>query len=98
MGIIFFCPMGRVDYPMMKVVIYTTPSCAYCKMAKEFFAKNNVQYEEKNVVEDAAARNEMITKSGQMGVPVIQVSKDNEQSALIIGFDQARLKDALGLA
>lgn len=80
-----------------QVIIYTTPSCVYCKMAKEFFAKNNISYQEKNVVEDAEARNEMITKSGQMGVPVIQVTKEGGQSAIIIGFDQARLKEALGI-
>ena len=82
---------------MVKVTIYTTPSCVYCKMAKEFFAKNNVSYEEKNVVEDATARNEMITKSGQMGVPVIQIAQDNGQFITIIGFDQARLKKVLSI-
>ncbi len=77
---------------MAKVKIYTTPSCVYCKMAKEFFSKNSVEYEEKNVATDAAARDEMITKSGQMGVPVIEVD-----GKIIIGFDQPRLKEALGL-
>ncbi len=81
-----------------KVIIYTTPSCVYCKMAKEFFAKHSISYEEKNVVEDAAARNEMITKSGQMGVPVIQVAQDNGQTAMVIGFDQTRLKELLGIS
>lgn len=80
-----------------RVIMYTTPSCVYCKMAKEFFAKNNVLYEEKNVVEDVEARNEMITKSGQMGVPVIQITKENGQSSIIVGFDQARLKEVLGI-
>ena len=83
---------------MTKVIIYTTPSCVYCKMAKEFFAKNNVSYDEKNVVIDAEARNEMITKSGQMGVPVIQITQDNGQDVMIIGFDQGRLKEVLGLS
>jgi glutaredoxin len=61
-------------------------------MTKEFFKKNNVEYEEKNVAEDAAARDEMIVKSGQMGVPVIEID-----GKIIIGFDQPRLKEALGL-
>lgn len=77
---------------MATVKIYTTPSCVYCKMTKEFFAQNKVQYEEKNVATDAAARDEMIAKSGQMGVPVIEVG-----GKIIIGFDQPRLKEALGL-
>ena len=90
-----------MDIPQTKprVIMYTTPSCVYCKMAKEFFAKNNISYEEKNVVTDAAARNEMITRSGQMGVPVIQVAPMEEGAppVIIIGFDQGRLKEALGI-
>lgn len=81
-----------------KVIIYTTPSCVYCRMAKEFFAKHNISYEEKNVVEDAEARNVMITKSGQMGVPVIQVDRSDGQAAIVIGFDQARLKELLEIS
>lgn len=77
---------------MARVKIYTTPSCVYCKMAKEFFKNNSVQYEEKNVAIDASAREEMIAKSGQMGVPVIDID-----GKLIIGFDEPRLKEALGL-
>lgn len=77
---------------MTRVKIYTTPSCVYCKMAKEFFDKNSVEYEEKNVATDAQARDEMIAKSGQMGVPVIEVD-----GKIIIGFDQPRLKEALGI-
>jgi len=77
---------------LAKVKIYTTPSCVYCKMTKEFFHKNNVEYEEKNVATDTAARDEMIQKSGQLGVPVIDVG-----GKIIIGFDQPQLKEALGL-
>lgn len=75
-----------------KVTIYTTPICVYCKMAKEFFKSNKIEFEEKNVAADAPAREEMIAKSGQMGVPVIEV--DNN---LIVGFDQAKLKETLEL-
>ena len=77
---------------MHKVAIYTTPTCVYCKMAKEFFKKNNVAYEERDVASDVKAREEMVAKSGQMGVPVIDVD-----GALIIGFDQPRLKETLGI-
>ena len=58
---------------MPKVTIYSTPTCAYCKMAKEFFAKNNIAYKEHDVATDEAARNEMFSKSHQMGVPVIDI-------------------------
>ncbi len=77
---------------MSKVTIYTTPSCVYCKLAKEFFQKNKVEYEEKNVVTDAAARADMIKKSGQMGVPVIEIG-----DKIIVGFDQPAILEALGL-
>ncbi len=77
---------------MSKVTIYTTPSCVYCKMTKAFFKENNVQYDEKDVSTDAAARDEMIAKSNQMGVPVIDV--DGE---LTVGFDKERLSKLLNI-
>ncbi len=74
------------------VKIYTTPTCVYCKMAKEFFAKNNVNYEEVNVAIDTAAREEMVQKSGQLGVPVIDVN-----GSIVVGFDQQKLASLLGI-
>lgn len=75
-----------------KVKIFTTPTCAYCKMAKEFFKQNNITCEEKDVVTDVQARDEMINKSGQMGVPVIFVGDD-----VVVGFDKRRLSELLGV-
>lgn len=77
---------------MPSVTIYTTPACVYCKMTKAFFKENNVAYEEKDVSQDAAARDEMIAKSNQMGVPVTNV--DGE---LVIGFDKPKLSQLLGI-
>ena len=77
---------------MPKVTIYTTPSCVYCKMAKEYFQKNKVEYEEKDVMKDIEARNVMIQKSGQMGVPVIEID-----GKAIVGFNQPEIQTALGL-
>ena len=77
---------------MTKVKIYTTPSCVYCKMAKDFFRENNVAYEEFDVASDAEKRQEMIEKSGQMGVPVIDIGGE-----LITGFDKAKLKKLLSI-
>jgi len=59
-----------------QVLIYSTPTCHYCNMAKEFFKANNVEYTEYNVAEDADKRSEMVDKSGQMGVPVIFIGDD----------------------
>lgn len=75
-----------------KVVIYTTPTCGYCKMAKQFFRDHAIAYEEKDVLADEAARNYLIERSGQLGVPVITVD-DN----LVIGFNQRQLAELLDL-
>ena len=77
---------------MKKVQIYSTPTCSYCHMAKEFFKKNNVSYEDYNVATDLEKRKEMVDKSGQMGVPVILI--DGE---LIVGFDKAKISRLLGI-
>ena len=74
------------------VTIYTTPTCVYCKMTKAFFAEKNVQYEEKNVASDDAAREDMIKKSGQLGVPVIDAN-----GTIVIGFDKPKLMKALNI-
>jgi len=75
-----------------KVVIYSTPTCHFCQQAKAFFAENNVEYVEKDVSSDQNNRQEMIDKSGQMGVPVIFV--DDEMT---IGFDEGKLRSELGI-
>lgn len=75
------------------VVIYSTPTCHFCQMAKEFLAENNIPYTDYNVAEDAEKRQEMIEKSGQMGVPVIYI--DDE---MMIGFDKDKLSDLLGIS
>lgn len=78
---------------MKNVSIYTTNTCGYCKMAKEFFSKNNIQFQEFDVGTDLAKRQEMIDKSGQMGVPVITVDND-----LVVGFNKAKLQELLNIA
>lgn len=77
---------------MKNVTIYTTPTCGFCKAAKEYFKENNIEYTEKDVTQDMKAQEEMMTKSGQLGVPVITV--DDE---VIVGFDKPKLAKALGL-
>lgn len=77
---------------MPKVTIYTTPTCVYCKMTKAFFKENKVEYEEKDVSADAAARDEMIAKSQQMGVPVIDID-----GKILVGFDKEGLSQLLNI-
>ena len=75
---------------MAKVTVYSTPSCPWCHKAKDFLKENKIKFEDKNVADDDAARNEMVEKSGQMGVPVLDIN-----GTVIVGFDQEGIKKAL---
>lgn len=72
------------------VKIYTTPTCVYCKQTKEMFHKNNIEFKELNVATDIAAREDMVKKSGQLGVPVIEIDGN-----IVIGYDEPKLKELL---
>lgn len=74
------------------VTIYSTPTCHFCHLAKDFFTANGVAFTDYNVGTDLEKRKEMIEKSGQMGVPVISIGKD-----VIVGFDEARLREVLAI-
>ena len=80
---------------MKKIEIYSTESCHFCHMAREFLTANKIPFTDYNVGVDTDRRKEMIEKSGQMGVPVIVIdSKD-----VVVGFDRqnlARLLDIQG--
>jgi len=76
----------------MTVKIYTTYTCVWCYRAKEFFKNNNVNFEEVNVEYDIDAMNEMIQKSGQLGVPVIDIN-----GKIIVGFDKEEIVKTLNL-
>lgn len=75
---------------MKNVTMYSTPTCPYCKLVKEFFAKNNISYSEKDISTDEKSRNEMVQKSGQLGVPVIDI-----EGEIIVGFDEIKIAQAL---
>ncbi len=74
------------------VTIYSTPTCHFCHMAKDFLTAKGVAFTDFDVAHDLEKRQEMIQKSGQMGVPVIFVGDE-----MIIGFDQERLASTLGI-
>lgn len=74
------------------VTIYSTPTCHFCQMAKDFFTEKGVQYTAYDVSTDAAKREEMIKLTGQLGVPVIVIGDD-----ISVGFDRARLAQKLGI-
>ena len=77
---------------MKNITIYSTPSCHFCHMAKDFFKEKNISYTEYDVSFDLDKRKEMVDKSGQMGVPVIIINNE-----LTVGFDQAKISSMLGL-
>ncbi len=77
---------------MKNVIIYSTPTCHFCHMAKEFLTTNNIKFTDYDVATDLEKRKEMVDKSGQMGVPVIDI-----EGELMVGFEQDRLATALGI-
>jgi len=83
---------GTASTDSPKVTIYSTPTCPYCHMAKEFLSEHKVPFTDYNVAESEEKRNEMLKKSGQMGVPVIDVNGE-----VMVGFDQGRLAELVGI-
>jgi len=77
-----------------KVEIYSTESCHFCHMAKEFFLANNIPFTDYNVGADTDKRAEMVEKSGQMGVPVIII----DDKDIVVGFDKKTLSSLLGIS
>ena len=75
---------------MKKISIYTTPTCTYCQLAKDYFKNNGISYQEFNVATDLEKRKEMIERSGQMGVPVIDID-----GKLMVGFEEKTLAAAI---
>ncbi len=75
-----------------KVKIYSTPTCPYCETLKSYLKKHNIEFEDVNVAEDEEARAEMIEKSEQMGVPVLDIDGD-----VVVGFDKPKIKELLNI-
>ena len=75
----------------MEIKVYSTPTCPYCHMAKDYFKSKNVQFVDIDVSKDNDALQEMVKVSGQMGVPVVTVD-----SEVIVGFDKARIESLIG--
>ena len=74
------------------ITIYSTPQCPYCHMAKDYLKEKGFKYDDINVLEDSAAAADMIEKSGQRGVPVIDID-----GKIIIGFDKDAINESLGI-
>ncbi|MBI5872333.1 glutaredoxin family protein [archaeon] len=74
----------------MSIIVYSTPACPYCHIAKDYLTSKGVKFEEFDVSKDRAKAEEMIKKSGQMGVPVLDIN-----GKIIIGFDRKEIDEAL---
>jgi glutaredoxin-like YruB-family protein len=74
----------------MAITIYTTPSCSYCNIAKNYFRENRVPFTEYDVSRDQRRADEMVRKSGQMGVPVIDIN-----GRIIVGFNKPEIERSL---
>ena len=77
---------------MASVKIYSTPTCPWCIKTKEFFKANKVAFTDVDVSKNKKAAEEMVKKSGQMGVPVIEID-----GKIIVGFNEGKLKSMLNL-
>lgn len=75
------------------IKIYSTPSCPYCHMLKEYLDEKGFEYEDVNVAEDLQAREEMVEKSGQMGVPVSDID-----GSIVVGFDREKVNELLSIS
>ena len=75
-----------------KIIVYSTPSCPYCNLVKRYLKEHNINFTDYNVAADHEKAKEMYMKSGQLGVPVIDIN-----GKIIIGFNKPAIADALGL-
>lgn len=73
-----------------KVIVYSTPTCPYCVYAKDYFKQNNIPFEDIDVTKDQAKAQEMVMKSGQMGVPVIDIDGN-----ILVGFQPEAFEQLL---
>jgi len=83
----------------MKITVYSTSTCPYCKMLKNYLKEKNIEFEGKLVDKDEEAREQMIKDSGGfLGVPFSVIIKDNGEKQTVIGFDKTKINEALGIS
>jgi glutaredoxin len=83
---------------MAQIKIFTTQTCPYCKMEKAYLDSKGIKYKNIFVDNDEEAAKKMIEESGQMGVPFTEITKDDGNVVKILGFDQPKINEALGLS
>ncbi|MBO9369012.1 MAG: glutathione S-transferase N-terminal domain-containing protein [Chloroflexi bacterium] len=84
--------MTTVEKPQPRVIIFTTPSCPFCNAAKKYLRERGIKFKEVDVSRDAAAARDMVRRSGQQGVPVLDIG-----GKIVVGFDRPKIDKYLGL-
>jgi glutaredoxin-like YruB-family protein len=79
------------DTTTKQVTVYSTPTCPYCRQVKDYLTQKGIEFTDHNVASDLEARNAMVQKSGQLGVPVIDVN-----GQIVIGFNRQKIDELLG--
>jgi glutaredoxin-like YruB-family protein len=75
-----------------RVIVFSTPNCPYCNMAKRYLRERGIRFRDVDVSRDPAAARDMVRRSGQQGVPVIEIN-----GKIVVGFDRAKINQLLGL-
>ncbi|MBI4762401.1 MAG: glutaredoxin family protein [Chloroflexota bacterium] len=78
--------------PQPRVIIFTTPTCSFCNMAKKYFREKGIKFKDVDVSRDPAAARDMVRRSGQQGVPVIDIG-----GKIVVGFDRVKINKYLGI-
>jgi glutaredoxin 3 len=76
-----------------RVIVFSTPTCSYCNMAKQYFRRNKIRFKDVDVSRDQAAARDLVRRTGQMGVPVIDIN-----GRLIVGFDKPQINRLLDIS
>lgn len=85
--------MAQSEKKQPRVIIFTTPTCSYCNLAKQYFRRNKIRFRDVDISKDQAAARDVVRRSGQMGVPVIDIG-----GKIIVGFDKPKVNQLLGLS
>ncbi len=78
--------------PQPRVIVFSTPTCTYCNMAKKYFREKGIKFKDVDVSRDMAAARDMVRRSGQQGVPVIDIG-----GKIVVGFDRPKINKYLGI-
>jgi glutaredoxin 3 len=84
--------MTDTNKPQPKVIVFSTPTCSFCNAAKHYFRQHNVKFRDVDVSRDPAAARDMVRRSGQQGVPVIDIG-----GKIVVGFDRNKINQLLGI-